>query len=832
MKFRQNVILFLAVIILPYLLPAQSWDLAMRMGGSGSDFGLNHEVDAAGNIYTFSLPVGTVYLSPGSYITHGSVDMMVTKHDPNGNLIWHTLIGGTQQESGGGLALDSAGNIYVCGKFLGTMICGNDTLVASLEDICVIKLDPNGQFLWARKAGSSSSGTESAYSITYSYTDNSAVITGKLAGPSTFGSYTVSGSSAFFAKIDANGNWIWAYGANPTMVGLGMVVEVDVTGAIYLSYTAGATLHIKKYTSSGNMIWDMPASATSTSASAICFDQSGHFYIVGRNVTSFSFGSVSLPAAQNSDAGFLIKCDTAGNALWGLDFQSSSVYTTAVAVTNTGDVLVGGLFTSSLYVDTTIIADIYNGGPDAFVTKITSNGSVVWIKQIGTSGQDQVYGLSYRNGKVIFSGVVGGSINGNSWPLSSPVGYGGLDIVVSTFNDCAPPTTQVLPGTPLSICEGDSIHLYSSTTNPAFSYQWQANGVPLNGQTGTSLDIVGDPLYSGGYAIQVTSAGCTYISPYVPVIINPLPVVFTSTTLYSVNCYLDSIRLNATNVPLHSYQWLENNVPIPGATSFRYMVHVNGNYSVIVTSPFGCIDTFYYAPVTLGNYPVMTAGSDTVICPGEMVTLFVTGANTYSWSPASSLNSTTSTTPIATPNASTTYTVIGTIGTCRDTQYVDVLLYPTVAPAISFDGYQLSSSGGYVSYQWYLNSNAVAGATGQTYIPLVNGNYSVHVIDSNGCSVISNVILVLSTGIDLLKNDSAGVSVFPQPMVDQVTVRSPFLISEGTLELRSATGQIVRLIEISGASQIILDREGLSSGIYLLRITSVSGDLVSKIVVQ
>lgn len=539
------------------ILLSQTWNWAKRFGGSGSDFGLKQVIDASGNIFTFSVPVTSVNFGSGPVSTHGNSDILVTKHDATGQLQWYTLIGGTQADNGGDIVLDPTGNIYVCGNFRGTMITGSDTLVASNDDICVVKLDPNGQTLWGRKAGSSASGMEAGFSIAYSSVDNSLVITGMLSGMAAFGSYTVTNSGCYIAKIDTSGNWLWAYGTNPALSGIGQAVEVGVNGAIYLSSTTGATMHLKKFNSSGSLIWDVAASAGNTTGWEICFDQLGHLYVVGRNVQGFSFGAVYVPPALNSQAGFLIQCDTSGNANWALDFQSSSIYTSSLTVTNSGDVLVGGMFSTTLYVDTTIIADIYNGGLDGYVAKISPTGSVIWIKQIGTLGQDHVYGLTYWNGKICFTGIVGGTVNGNFWPLVPANGYGSLDIVVSQFNDCSPPTSQVVPSAPFMVCEGDSIHLQSSNTNPAYTYQWQANGVPLVGQTGTSLDIVANPLYSGGYAIQVSSGGCTYTSTYIPVTINSLPVVLLSTTTYSVNCVLDSVRLNSTNLPLHSYQWLQ-----------------------------------------------------------------------------------------------------------------------------------------------------------------------------------------------------------------------------------------------------------------------------------
>lgn len=52
-----------------------------------------------------------------------------------------------------------------------------------------------------------------------------------------------------------------------------------------------------------------------------------------------------------------------------------------------------------------------------------------------------------------------------------------------------------------------------------------------------------------------------------------------------------------------------------------------------------------------------------------------------------------------------------------------------------------------VSYQWYLNTIEIPGATGQQYIATENGFYSVQITDSAGCTAISTADYINITGI-------------------------------------------------------------------------------------
>lgn len=101
-----------------------------------------------------------------------------------------------------------------------------------------------------------------------------------------------------------------------------------------------------------------------------------------------------------------------------------------------------------------------------------------------------------------------------------------------------------------------------------------------------------------------------------------------------------------------------------------------GNYPVnlIAKSNSGCSDT---ATVNINIHPIPTvsAGSDTTVCLGSTAALQATGADDYTWQPASNLSCTICSNPIANPTDSITYTVTGaTVFGCTYTDeiFIDV----------------------------------------------------------------------------------------------------------------------------------------------------------------
>lgn len=99
-------------------------------------------------------------------------------------------------------------------------------------------------------------------------------------------------------------------------------------------------------------------------------------------------------------------------------------------------------------------------------------------------------------------------------------------------------------------------------------------------------------------------------------------------------------------------------------------------YSVqlVAATNFGCYDTVYKNIIVYPT-PNVIASNNVLICKGQSTALFVSGANSYSWSPINGLSCTTCINPIATPTSNTNYVVsgnnsFGCIG--RDTVFVTV----------------------------------------------------------------------------------------------------------------------------------------------------------------
>lgn len=142
-------------------------------------------------------------------------------------------------------------------------------------------------------------------------------------------------------------------------------------------------------------------------------------------------------------------------------------------------------------------------------------------------------------------------------------------------------------------------------------------------------------------------------------------------------------------------------------------------------------------------------------------------------------------------------------------------------PFIAYNSGSFTSSAA-SNNQWNLGGVPIVGATGQFYVPTVNGSYTVTVTNSNGCSATSAAIVLTTVGIDSPVSDGQ-LSLWPNPCSQQLHISSDHFL-QGSVELfiYDAQGRVVLHKSVAGHStdvlQIRTDRFG--PGIYSLSLVS------------
>lgn len=340
---------------------------AKQMGSIFGDSGYAIAVDSAGNVFTTGSFSDTCDFDPNVGVSNMSTlveGIFISKLDTNGNFVWAKSMGGIAYNKGRLITLDSTGNIFVSGTFGGTTDFDPNAGVANLtsvgafggnEDMFVLKLDGNGNYVWAKQF----SGT------------GFKIFTG-LAVDATGNIFT---SGMFFGTVDFD-------------------PSVSVNNLVQA--TGSDDGFITKLDASGNFGWAKQLEGNIRDVASLALDLSGNVYTTG-NFYSQHSGNVSSPTDFDPGVGvfnlsvnhpfdndaYVLKLDINGNFVWvaqlgGVPSLTSSVDTKGYSITidSSGSIYTTGIFGSSGTGDFdhgtgTNILTATGGSTDMFVHKMS-----------------------------------------------------------------------------------------------------------------------------------------------------------------------------------------------------------------------------------------------------------------------------------------------------------------------------------------------------------------------------------------------------------------------------------------------------------------------------
>lgn len=327
-----------------------------------------------------------VFVTGYSYSNNSFEDFLTIKYKSNGDSLWVRRFNGIG--NGGdiarAMALDTNGNIYICGFGL---TCSN------CEDIITIKYNTNGDLNWVKTFNGKGNALDDPRAIGIDKNNN--IYVNGL-------SYNSSGSVCL--KYDLFGNEIWSkyFYASWDYIG------IDSSGSIYcggITYGQGIDYCVLKYDSLGNVIWSRTydngnISNNNDDSREMCVDESGNVTITGVNTTN----------AHDFDIA-TVKYNSNGDTLWmkkyigpGLSNDESK----GVVCDKFGNVYVGGATNDDLFTVKFLCIGYSPLGNQKWVTKYNNNPVTTHnIRKIkaDTSGNIYITGLAtgYGNSQEILT---------------------------------------------------------------------------------------------------------------------------------------------------------------------------------------------------------------------------------------------------------------------------------------------------------------------------------------------------------------------------------------------------------------------------------------------
>jgi gliding motility-associated-like protein len=520
--------------------------------------------------------------------------------------------------------------------------------------------------------------------------------------------YAICVGSNVTLSVGGATNYTWSPGLNLTLIN-DSTVSVNPTSST--QYTVNSGIGNCKDTLLINVQVDAtPANVTVTpSATTVCNGSS--LSVSASGAITFSW----LPAANFNPS--------SGNTVTLLP-TAATTYT--VVGTNT-------ICTDTSYFTINVLTT-----PTVTVNPTNSNicaGSSVTITATGNAPNYSwipATGLSNTNSQTV-----------SASPLSTTqytvVGYNGTcsDSAFTTVNVFNPITIS-LNFTDSTICAMNTVTL---TAGGAPNYSWfPASG--LNTTNGSTVNA--SPTTTTNYTVVGYNNACSDTG-IIKITVTP-PINLSVTATENIICSGKQTTLTAT-ANATTFSWYPSN-GLTGNNTATVLASPLTSQTYTVTAISGnCSETATINIQVLTSLTVMANASPTSVCKGESAVINASGATNYTWINANSTNATVSVSPTTT----TTYTVIGNIGTCYDSAFVTINVYNL--PVITAEKDQsialgtettISATGG-ISYQWTPSTGIVSCSSCSTAIikPESTTTYTVTGTDANGCKNSATVTITV-----------------------------------------------------------------------------------------
>ena len=288
--------------------------------------------------------------------------------------------------------------------------------------------------------------------------------------------------------------------------------------------------------------------------------------------------------------------------------------------------------------------------------------------------------------------------------------------------------TLSLSSSSSTICAGTSATLTASGLS---TYTWNPGGL-------TGTPVVVSPSVTTTYTVDANNVFGCFASTTITINVNTAPSVSVSATP-TVLCGPGTVTLTGSGAL--TYSW--SPIGLTGSVVVDNILSTT-TYSLIGFDAIGCSNTATLT-IAVGSPTVSVVGSSSGICVGATATLIASGATSYTWSPGGL----TASTITVSPTSTTIYTVTGLVGTCTNTQTLNlnVSAIPTLSLIAASNTICAGTSAtitasGASTYTW--NPGALTGTT-VVVSPTVATTYTVDGDNGLGCIGTETITINVNT---------------------------------------------------------------------------------------
>ena len=675
---------------------------------------------------------------------------------------------------------------------------------------------------------------------------------------------------------DASGNsYALGYYVNYLTLGSGNL-KINLNGP------SGQDMFLARYDKDGNLKWaKSTASKGLVTGTHVALDKIGHIYVSGYiwDLDTLDFGNgVKVVSNYSVNDVFLACYDLSGKALWATlswcddkDPENIGVSSTSMDVDSAGNTIVTGNFDGKFaFGNDTLTAHktIYGGKSASFAAIFNSKGKLINLYKYYDNSYviNGLIPLWDGKGSFYLTGYFGTSVHVGKDSVTGNDSSGIFIAKIDTLNNLI--WSRVIKGDAYS---------HDIKKDPS-------GNIIVSGSFDEPLDFGGVRMqassnFTAGFVAKYSNSGALRWAKREDYSLNKNQSQFISkiSTDQSGNIYLagdftdtliwgiisDSSKgkndLFVTKLDSNGvFNWTQSagstgddlisgisvdqsgNVYVDGSIPNKSQTYF-GDTSIISTSAWGSFFMSRISPcgnisLAINDSGMMKYCSYLDSTPHAIRANSITGNLQYQWYRNNRMIRNASDSFFY-PHDSGNYTLIVTdargCSAISQSQYIAKVAPETVG--ILNHGDTLMASGG-EAYQWYKDSLPIKGATKNTYIADSSGNFTVEIIDSNGCSSVSQAFKF--TGISSNEETNLQINIFPDPFKERliITIQTETPVSP-QIFLYNITGKLVFHNEnkqvCSGKCDFTIESESFNniSGMYILKIV-IGNSIITRQVVK
>lgn len=351
------------------------------LGGNDYDAGQAIAVDSKENVYITGYSFNNNFPVKNAFQSNfrGEVDAIVAKFNSTGSLMFSTYFGGSNDDRGTGIAVDSAGNIYITGTTYSNDFPTKNAYNATFggeTDVFVAKFNSTGSLLFSTYLGGSNYDFSSAIAVDSS---GNSFITGSTSSNNfpTKNAYNATyggNGDAFFSEFNTNGSLVSSSYIGGSYIDSGYGIAIDNNGNRIIG---GAT--------------NSPDFPTKNAFISITTKSEGRPFLMKFNKT-----------------GGLVFSTYFGEFGFGTFINDPLI---AVAADSTGNIFITGSTSANTF-PTKFASQTINDGGDAFIAKFNATGQLIYSTLWGGKSNPVSWAVAVdKDGNSYVTGFTGSGSN-------------------------------------------------------------------------------------------------------------------------------------------------------------------------------------------------------------------------------------------------------------------------------------------------------------------------------------------------------------------------------------------------------------------------------------